>query len=183
MSVFDALLERITRLERNQSSAVLYGTVSDVDTSKQRVRVKLGESDGEAVKTPWIPYQQTAGALKIHSPPSVGQQMRVISPGGMLENGMADPMTWSNASPTPNTNGGENQITFGSFSAVLKGNELAITVPTLRLTCGGTTWVFSGTGEVQTGGVKTHDGKNVGKDHKHLDVVVGGDLTGIPNSA
>lgn len=183
MSVIDALMERITRLERSLSNVVVYGTVTEVDPAKQRVRVKTGESDGEDVKTPWIPYQQTAGALKVHSPPSVGQQMRVINPGGLPENGMAEPMTWSNANATPNTNANEHQITFGSFSAVLKGGELAVTVPTVRVTCGGTTWVFSGAGEVQTGGSKTHDGKNVGKDHKHLDVVVGGDLTGIPNSA
>jgi phage gp45-like len=48
------------------------------------------------------------------------------------------------------------------------------------ITIGGVTVVISDTGVTVTGGRIEHDGKNIGKDHHHTGVAVGGAETGDP---
>lgn len=59
---------------------------------------------------------------------------------------------------------------------VLASTEIELTAPTVTINGD----VVHNGSYTQNGGTSTHDGVNVGKDHKHTGVTVGGALTGVP---
>lgn len=158
MKELEILVQRMAELERKISGMIRQGVVTDVDPAKQLFRMEVGrDSDGKPVKGPWIPYAQQAGALKIHTPPSVGQQMMAVSPSGDPQQAVGVPYTWSNQNVSPSQSGSENVVTFGSV--------------TIKLVAGGI--------EI-TGGTIKHDGKNIGSNHTHDGVEPGTAQTGAP---
>ncbi len=89
-----------SRHERNHRP----GPITDVDTTKTppRARIQVGvDEDGNVVKSPWVPYAQIAGARKVYTPPSVGEQGMFHSPDGDFEQGYIIPLTFSNKVPAP----------------------------------------------------------------------------------
>ena len=75
------LASRVAELERRFSGTLRHGTIEEVDAAKQIVRLNFGQDeDGKPFLSPWVPYAQIAGALKVHTPPSKGQQFTVLSP-------------------------------------------------------------------------------------------------------
>jgi phage baseplate assembly protein gpV len=168
------LASRVADLERRFSGVVRHGTVDQVDPAKQIVRLKFGEDkDGNPFLSPWVPYAQIAGALKVHTPPSVGQQMSTLSPSGDWMQSIALPMHWSDQNASPSQNGDENVLTYGNVRATIKDDLVQITV-------GGVTVNISSDGVAITGGKVTHNGKNIGSTHIHGGVVPGGGLTDVP---
>jgi len=98
------LYQRVQRIEGRVAGKARHGTVQEVDTAKQLVRLRIGGTDAEPYLSPWIPYAQVAGpgqALKIHAPPAVGQSMTLLSPSGDLRQSTALPLTWSTPAPSP----------------------------------------------------------------------------------
>lgn len=140
------ILRRQAEIERRQDGMVKQGTVAEVDPKAGTVRIRYGGTDEEPFLSPPIPYTQTAGALKVHAPPSVGQQMTVISGSGDFRQGLAVPMTWSDANKSPSEKGDENVITFGALTIEARGDELVVKIPRLLIECGGTTLELSGAG-------------------------------------
>jgi phage baseplate assembly protein gpV len=174
------VLGRLNALEQRIASMNIQGKVTDVDAAKGLYRQTVGkDDDGQDVKSPWVPYAQHAGQVKIHLPPSVGQLMSLNSNGDM-QNGHGVPLSWSDSNQAPNDKGNENTATFGPYRIDWKGDDLRISGPKITLVCGGVTLTLTSDGLTQTGGFQKHDGKNVGKDHVHDEVVKGGDLTGHP---
>ncbi len=167
------LFARVGELERRYSSTIKHGTVAEVDPGKQLVRLKMGGTDAEPFVGPWVPYAQIAGALKVHTPPSAGQQMTIFAPGGDFRQAVALPMTWSNSNPSPSDKGDEHVLTFGSVRIDLKGQSL-------KLTVGGVSLTISGDGFAFEGGTVKHDGHDIGVTHKHTDVDPGGGVSGPP---
>lgn len=158
MNALEEFVQRFAELERKVSGMVRAGAVTDVDSKKHRVRLEVGrDGDGNVVKGPWIPYTQIAGALRVHTPPSVGQQMMAVSPSGDPAQAAAMPFTWSGANPAPSQAANEHVVRFGGMTITLKNGELAI-----------------------SGGKITHDGRNIGKDHHHAGVQPGSGQTGDP---
>lgn len=175
------LLRRVAELERRSDGMVKQGAVTDVDPAKGLVRVRLNPDDAdEPFKTAWIPYAQIAGALKAHTPPSVGQQMTIISGAGDYRQGLAVPMTWSDKNKSPSEKGDENVITYGDARIELRGDELVITIPKVKIVCGGVTVEITDDGVKIEGGKVTHDGKNIGSTHIHGGVVPGGGTSDVP---
>ena len=211
------LADRIARLENRVSNTVLHGTVHSVNPSDGTVRLRLGGPDNEPFLSPHIPYSQIAGSMKLHAPPSVGQQMTMFSPSGDLRQAVAMPMTWSDANPTPAAEGDGNVLTFGGFRIDLKDGELIIHGPKVKFIAGssiieaedGALTLTNGSeialnagvirlnGAVVGGGSGnagatfngdfhaangefTHNGKNVGSDHKHTGVQGGASVSGEP---
>ena len=123
--------------------------------------------------SPWVPYKQTAGALKLHNPPSVGQTMAIRSDSGDIEQGVAEAFHWSDANPANSTDGEAHKLTFGDVTVDLISGGLKVTV-------GGTTFDLTAAGFYQTGGMVKHNGHDIGDTHKHKDVVPGPELTGVP---
>jgi phage baseplate assembly protein V len=132
MTEFERLIRRIEALERRMKGMLRQGTVAEVDPAAGTVRLKLGQgAEGEYLSAP-IPYTQTAGAMKFHNPPSVGQQMSAISPDGDLRNAMAMPLGWSGENASPSGAGDAHVMTFGAVT-------ITIGTGSVTLTCGGST--------------------------------------------
>lgn len=122
------LLSRISKLETRTQNAVRFGVVTHVDPAKQLMRLRLGGTDAKPFLSPWMPYAQTAGAMKIHNPPSVGQQMMAISDGGNMKQAVGMPMTWSNNNQSPSDKGNEHVMTFGNSTVIVKADEITARV-------------------------------------------------------
>ena len=190
MRELSELVQRLNELDRRVSGMIRQGRVTDVDPAKQLVRLEIGrDENGQPVKGPWVPYAQHAGALKLHTPPSVGQQMTAISPSGDPQQATAMPFTWSGENSSPSQAGNEHVLTFGSVRLDLKAGSLKATVggttfevsaSGVKVTAGGTTHEITGGGVAVQGGQVTHDGKNVGSSHTHTGVEAGGAQTGAP---
>lgn len=184
------LASRVAELERRYAGNMRHGTVAEVDPGKQIVRLNFGKDvDGKPFLSPWVPYAQIAGALKVHTPPSKGQQFTLLSPTGDWQQAVALPMTWSDSNKSPSSNGDENVLTYGNVRATIKddltqvhvgGTEFEITSGHVKVKVGGVTVEISGDGVAITGGKVTHDGKNIGSSHIHGGVVPGGGLTDVP---
>ena len=175
MKIIAELAGRIAELERRVSSGVRHGTVAEVDPAAGTVRLKIGtDADGGDFLSPPIPYAQTMGALKAHIPPSVGQNMTMMAPGGDWRQALAIGLSASDANPSPSGAGDQNVITFGSATITLAGDGLTISV-------GGVSVSISGGGLAVTGGAVTHNGTNIGDDHTHSGIVPGPANTGPPN--
>jgi phage baseplate assembly protein gpV len=95
---------------RRSEYAIVHGKVTDVDPEKHLYRQEIAEvdEDGNPTKSPWLPYSQIAGTRKVHSAPSVGQQMTLLAPGGNIERAISIPLTWWNDNPSPSTSGSED---------------------------------------------------------------------------
>ena len=131
MATFDELMETIDRhmgrlyeeqsrlvmrsadIERRLDNSVRHGKVTDVDTKKQRFRMEVAKQDGKPVKSPWMPYGQTAGDYKHHRPPTKGQQMTLFAPNGEMRQAIALPMTWSDKNKSPSEKEDEHVTTYG----------------------------------------------------------------------
>ena len=147
MKALAKLLLRVAELERRVANTMRHGPVVEVDPKKQVVRLGIGEDDnGQPVPGPWVPYGQIAGAMKVHTPPSVGQNMTMFSPTGDFRQAVAMPFTWSDENGSPSEKGDEHVATFGDFKAEIRGNELVITVPRIFFKCEGSTFELTGGG-------------------------------------
>lgn len=77
----------ISELSRKLANIIRIGLVKEIDYEKARVRVKVGEFLTDWL--PWITYR--AGEEKSWSPPSIDEQVIVLSPGGELSLGVVLP--------------------------------------------------------------------------------------------
>lgn len=79
------LRQRVSDLERRQRDMSRTGVVVEVDAGAGRARVML--RDGEVpLITDWLAWEEVAcGAMRTHMPPSVGQQVRLQSETGDLQ--------------------------------------------------------------------------------------------------
>ena len=59
-------------------------------------------------------------------------------------------------------------------------DTLIVTVPSVTFKCGGTTLVVDGSGVTITGGKVTHEGKDIGSDHTHINTQPGAGISGPP---
>lgn len=168
-----ALALRVSALEKRLAQAVKHGTVSDVDPAQGLVRLNLGPGDDGDLKSPWMPYSQIAGALKAHTPPSVGQQMTYLAPGGDPQQAIALSMTWSENNESPSDKGDENVFTFGDVRITLDSSSVLIEVGGFKLR-------VSGAGLAMQGGGVGHDGQDIGATHRHPGIMPGGGITQTP---
>jgi len=171
--ILTEMSRRLSSLERRVAGMVRHGTVSDVDISKGLARLSFGDGDAGEFKGPWVPYAQTAGALKVHTPPSVGQQMTMISPTGDLRQAIAVPMTWSDQNPSPGQSA-DPVLTYGDV-------KLTVTKSSVTIEVGGFSAKFTSAGLVTTGGGVSNEGKDIGATHTHGGITPGGGDTLTPN--
>lgn len=171
------LVSRMAEIERRMSGMVRHGTVAAVDPATQRVRLDFGPAHGAEGRflSPWVPYSQFAGALNVHTPPTVGQQFTAVSPNGDFQQAVAVPLAHSGATPSPSSAGDQNVITYGDVTITL-ASGLA------RIVVGGVTFAITGGGVEITGGTVTHNGTNIGDTHTHTDTPgLGAGTTSPPN--
>lgn len=140
------LWKELAALKKSLERSFVEGTVTDVDPKNARARIRVGGTDDKPVLSPWIPYAQQAGALKGHVPVSKGQQMTMIAPGGNWKRAKLLPMTFSDENKSPSDKGDENVWTYGEAKIELRAGEIVVTVPKIRLVCGGSTFELTGGG-------------------------------------
>lgn len=169
MNVLVQMAGRIAELERKMAASHRQGLVSSVDAANGLVRLDLGDG----MLSPWLPYVQTAGALKVHSPPSVGQMMAMIAPSGETSQGFATALSFGAGNAPPSTAPDQHVVTFGAVRLDLDADGVTVTV-------GGVSLRVSAAGIAITGGQVTHDGVNIGSTHVHGGVVRGGSPTNGP---
>ncbi len=182
------IAQRLQSVERRIATMARYGTVAAVDPKSHRVRLRLGGDDKDPFLSGWVPYAQIAsGTMKVHVVPTVGQQMRLISPAGEIRQAMAEPMTWSDAIASPSTSSEEAVVTFGDVRVEIRDGEVVVKAPKLRLEAGSASLVMTdGSIEIAADAVRVkgqslrHNAKSVGDGHTHTGVMPGPALTGPP---
>lgn len=113
-------------LARLINNLIRLGTVAEVRYSPASVRVKTGE-----LTTNWVPFMTTrAGDVRTWCPPSVGEQVLLLSPGGDLTAAVALTGVYSDSHSEPGSNG-DTHITHYPDGAVVQYNhssgEMSIT--------------------------------------------------------
>ena len=186
------LASRVAELERRFSGLMRPGTVEEVDPAQQIMRLNFGEGEnGEPFLSPWVPYAQIAGALKVHTPPSKGQQFTLLSPSGDWQQAVGLPLTWSNQNKSPSEECDEHVLTFGQVKGTIKEKlfETKVGDTTVEQTdskvtikVGDVSVEVSASGVSIKGGRVEHDEKNIGSSHRHKDVEPGSALTGVPTN-
>lgn len=168
------LVQRVAGLESRVRGIHREGTVVEVDPGAGTLRLKLGEGqDGEPYLSARIPYAQTAGAMKFHNPPSVGQQMMAVSPDGDLRQAVAHPLGFSDDEVSPGSDGGSHVLTLGDVTMTVKGDGVTISV-------GGVSVAITASGLAVTGGEVSHNGTDTGDTHTHSGISPGPARTGTP---
>lgn len=160
------LKQQLERTERRIALARLPGKVKEVDAGKRTLRLKLGTAkDGSDILSPKMGWQESAaGGMKIHSEPAIGEQMVMVSASGTVgQSSIAAPATYDKDNDAPSQS---------SDTAVLERGAG-------RIEIGASGIRFIGDVRVE-GGILTHEGRNVGHDHLHIDVTPGPALTGPP---
>lgn len=103
-SIIDRVVElgrRVADLERRNRNRRRTGVVTEVDHAKGLARVKFSEKPKPYI-SPWMPWQEiAAGGIKTHIPPTVGEQVDVVSENGELTDGIIEMSTPSNSNPRP----------------------------------------------------------------------------------
>jgi len=189
---------KITDLERRLSNQIVIGKISQVDHKKARYRVKFG-----AIETDWLPDTQSrSGRTKVWEGRDIGEQVIVSSPCGDLAQGVILGSIHTQATQAGD-NGAHHRVIYpdgtiidyddethayrlsvaqgGSFELVI-GGGVSITANSGKLVINAPEGIdILSHGAITTrSSLLTHNSKNIGSTHKHLDVVSGPDLTGVP---
>lgn len=87
----------IVELSQRLENLIRFGTVIAVDHAARRCRVKSGN-----IETQWIKFNAgRAGNTRTWNPPTIGEQVTILSPSGELANGIAVPSIYSDAHDAP----------------------------------------------------------------------------------
>jgi phage baseplate assembly protein V len=187
---------RLGEIERRARNRKRTGKVAEVDYKKGLARVEISKPNGKAFIGPWMPWKEVAaGGIKSHIPPTVGEQVDVVSESGDLTDGVIDMSTPSNANPRPH-DGPEAVVTRGNSRVMISDNSFDFKTDNVNVETG-TTNLKSPTINIEgnirlkgnlfvegetslTGGAISHNGKNIGDTHVHLDVEPGPSHSGPP---
>lgn len=144
-------MNQLAELARLIENLVRLGTIAEVDVAKVRVRVKSG-----SITTNWLPWLALrAGTSKEWDPPTVGEQVVLLSPSGVLAQGVALVGLFSDANPANGDRAGLHRRTYPDGAVV----EYDFVAHVLRaiLPDGGVTHLVS-TGGIHIDGPITHNG-------------------------
>lgn len=172
---FDGLIRRLAYLEaavnqidRRQNNLIREAVVTEVFEDEGMAKV-----DAHGLMSKKIPWLQRSGSIREWTPVTKDERVLLISPTGEPGRGLILPGGYTDKFPKPHNKGGEKRVTIGDVSITQTGSALVIKA-------GGVTVEISGAGLKVSGGVVEHDGKNIGKDHKHGGVEPGGAITDVP---
>lgn len=127
------LYRRVAELERRARNRKRTGTVSEIDHAKGLARVKIADVEGKEYLSPWLPWKEVAsGGIKSHIPPTVGEQVTVVSENGDLTDAEIDMSIPSNANPRPH-DGPEAVLTKGEVRITISDDETLVQSPNVRV--------------------------------------------------
>lgn len=117
----------IADLSKLIENMIRIGTVLEVDLTKPRCRVKSGDLETDWLRMP----SQRAGRTRKWDPLTVGEQVMVISPSGVIEAGFVIPLGIFSDAITPPSDSADVEMTQYPDGAVMSYNhstsELSIT--------------------------------------------------------
>jgi len=127
------LVNEIAELKRRDRNRKRTGKISKIDLSKGLARVEFEIRDGKKYLSPWMPWKEiAAGNIKAHIPPSIGEQVDVVSETGDLGDGVIDMSIPSNQNARPHdgeeavlTIGG-TRIEVGSAAVIIKADKIVL---------------------------------------------------------
>jgi phage baseplate assembly protein gpV len=172
MGIIERIVEierKVAEQDRRSRNRRRTGTVTEVDNAKGLARVKIGNGDQPYI-SPWMPWKEvSAGGTTSHIPPTVGQQVDIVSESGDLTDGVIDFSTHSNANPRPHD-----------------GPEAVIVHGGTRMTIGDGTVEIVGNVTIKgdltlEGSSVIHNGTNIGETHVHGGVTPGASDTATPH--
>ncbi len=128
------LHRQVVELQRRQANVVRHGRVVEVDAARGLVRVDVGH-EGAQLVTPFIPWPERAGDRRSWNPPSVGEVMTVISPGGEItERSQALYGGYTDAAPPPSSDGADAVFAVGDVTITVRGGEVLVAAPSVTVT-------------------------------------------------
>ena len=98
----------LAELSRKVENMIRIGTISEVDHAARRVRVQSG-----SLLTDWLKWRVgRAGETRTWCPPTIGEQVMILSPSGELANGIVTPAIYSDAYDAPSSDASMHVIAF-----------------------------------------------------------------------
>lgn len=186
----------LAELQRRVANLFRVGKVVEIDRAKARVKVEFN-----GVKSPWMPWSTgRAGAVRDWHPPSVGEQVCIVSPMGELGAGFVMPggiNSDAHAAPDSRENvhrldipsGGAFEIHVGGAVILIDNGKAQIVVGGKTLQIAGGKMTFDGdveiTGKINATGDITSDADVIAGSihlltHKHGGVQSGSSQTSTP---
>lgn len=176
------VLDRLVDNERRIGGLEFRGTVAEVDGQRHAIRMVIGQTpEGDDVLSPWVPVSQTAGAMKFHDLPSVGQQGVLRSANGDIQQSSFQPLHWSDDNPALSDDPSVKIMTFGGVTVSWDDAKLKAAVGGSFIEIVDGKITVSANHTSMLGASHTHNNVNVGDTHKHDGVEKGSDLTGLPS--
>lgn len=128
--------KQLVRLNRKLSLQRISGKVSDRDPQTRKVRLEIGDDPetGEKIKSPWVRVQGlSAGSFKLSVLPSVGEQLYLESPDGVIgADSLATFGAFDNENRAPDQEPDELVLENGNTRFSLKNGQM-------QLKCGNST--------------------------------------------
>lgn len=110
---------QLTDLNARIANLIRIGTVAEVDYSKARARIDLGQS-----KTNWLPWlTMSAGQTNSWLAPDIGEQVVILSPSGQVNQGVVINGLYHNNTPPPSQSPDEFLVKFGDGTEVSHNPE------------------------------------------------------------
>lgn len=168
-------MNSIAELSRLLENLVRLGTIAEVQHAPPRVKVQTG-----GILTTWLPWLALrAGADRDWDPPTVDEQVVLLSPSGQLANGIAITGLFSDQIPANGDRAGLKRRTYAD-GAVVEYDSVAHHLRAI-LPAGGTSEVISD-GGIRIVGDIVHEGnytqtgnqKVTGKVEVSIDVIAAG---------
>lgn len=101
-------------LARRVANMIRTGRIAAVDHAGTRVRVQSGD-----LLTEWLPWQtRRAGSTRTWDPPTVGEQVMILSPSGEPAAGMVIPSMYCQDNPAPDTSPNTHVIDFADGARI-----------------------------------------------------------------
>lgn len=129
-----AMERRIIELERKQENAVRVGRIEEIDASRGLVKVDVGTPEHPLVSG-WVPWTERAGGIRTWTPPSPGEQVRLISPTGDMAQGWVDQGGFSNENVQPHDREDERVFTVGETTITETGDSVLIQTMDATVEC------------------------------------------------
>ena len=136
--IFVKIYDRMEEIERRFENRERTGKVNEVDHEKGLARIELGKDEnGQPFLSPWVPWKTPAlGSTKINVPPSVGQQVKLVSESGDLTDAAIDNSLFSDEHPLPVVKPGEGIIATGKTTIFFSGDQYIVQTPHYRVETG-----------------------------------------------
>lgn len=188
-------MNNAAELLRLIQNLIRFGAIAEVDHGAPGERLPAVRVRSGDLLTGWLPWASgRAGTTRDWNPPTVGEQVMILSPGGDLANGVAMPSLFQFSAQPPTNDPGKISREFPDGGLIEYDHErqvVRINLPgRLEIAApGGTQWVggIQHQGDMQregsyqqNGGTHTHNGKNTGSDHQHSGIQPGPANTGAP---